>query len=378
LAFPLAFALLVVIPEGNLRLLRIAAKLSSSLYPLAVRLPSRDAVRPILQMKLPARTRVSCRLICWPALFCVLALQPVSLGAQNQQGLRPWERTTPAPATAPGAATLPATPPTSQPKPNAVPIAATPVANTTPIHRAEVTYSDGLLNVRSNNSSLHQILRAISRRTGMTITGGIADDRVFGDYGPAEPSSVLATLIDGTGVNMLFRAGDATHPSELVLTPQAGGGRAQVDNSPIGSDADEPPEPPTPAIQQPQPAPVPTANSSAGANPPATTAPTTSQITTPPSIPQPLNNVNGSSANTSPTASTLPTTHSVPIDSIPTPSTTPSSSGIVDAPNPPPPGSTTATSPNGVKTPEQIYQQLLQMQQQQSKPAAPATTTPPQ
>ncbi len=351
-------------------------------------------------MKLPARARVSCRLIGWPALLCVLALRPASLRAQNQQGLRPWERTKPAPGTAApaapgtasGAATLPATPPTSQPAPNALPapIAATPVAATTPLHRAEVTYSDGLLGIRANNSSLHQILRAISRRTGMTITGGIADDRVFGNYGPAEPSSVLATLIDGTGVNMLFRGGDATHPMALVLTPQTGGGRAQVDSSPIGSDADElpappdqPPAPPAAQSQQSQPAAAPRNNPSApsaGANPPATTSGAQNQITTPPSIPQPLNNVNGSPANTSPSASTLPTTQSVPIDSIPTPSTTPSSSGIVDSPNPPPPGSTTATSPNGVKTPEQIYQQLLQMQQNQQKPqpAAPGATPPPQ
>ena len=193
-------------------------------------------------------------------LICALALvlAAPALRAQNQQGLRPWERTKPAPGTAApgtasGAATLPATPPTSQPAPNALPapIAATPVAATTPLHRAEVTYSDGLLGIRANNSSLHQILRAISRRTGMTITGGIADDRVFGNYGPAEPSSVLATLIDGTGVNMLFRGGDATHPMALVLTPQTGGGRAQVDSSPIGSDADELPAPPD---QPPRPA----------------------------------------------------------------------------------------------------------------------------
>jgi hypothetical protein len=327
---------------------------------------------------------------CRRALVAALAITLAPLVLQAQ-GLRPWERLTPAPGTAaPGTtaaqpaapgATLPATPPTSQPKPNTplAPIAATPVANTTPVHRAEVTYTDGLLNVRANNSSLHQILRAISRRTGMTITGGIADDRVFGNYGPAAPSTVLATLIDGTGVNMLFRAGDTTHPSELVLTPQTGGGRTQVNISPIGPDADDPPDQPTAQAQPlaaPRTTPSVSAQPSAGANPRPTTSGAENQITTPPSIPQPLNNVNGSPANTSPSASTLPTTHSVPIDSLPTPSTTPSSSGIVDSPNPPAAGSTTAAPPSGVKTPEQIYQQLLQMQQQQQKqpqPAAPRT-----
>jgi hypothetical protein len=96
----------------------------------------------------------------------------------------------------------------------------------------------------------------------------------------------------------------------------------------------------------------------------------------PRSIAQPLNNVNGSPLNTSPTASTFPTTHSVSTDSLPTPSTTPSTSGIVDAPNPPAPGSTTGTAPNGTATPEQIYQELLkqQQQQQQSNPQPPPAT----
>ena len=99
-------------------------------------------------------------------------------------------------------------------------------------------------------------------------------------------------------------------------------------------------------------------------------------------MPQPLNNVLGNPNNVSPTASTVPVTNSVPLSSLPTPSTAQPVSGIVDAPNPPPAGSTTAgftsqtppdnnpntappatatanqSSPDGVKTPEQIYEEL--------------------
>ena len=73
-------------------------------------------------------------------------------------------------------------------------------------HRADVSYRNGLLTVAAANSSLNQILREISRQTGMKITGGVADERVFGTYGPAAPGKVLNSLLDGTGSNMLLHA----------------------------------------------------------------------------------------------------------------------------------------------------------------------------
>jgi hypothetical protein len=284
---------------------------------------------------------------------------------------------------------IPSTQPTSLP----APIAATPVAaHSLPSNRAEVTFADGQLNVRANNSSLHQILRAISRATGMKITGGIADERVFGDYGPAAPSTVLATLLDGTGTNILLRDGDATRPMELILTPRTGGLVPNIPATPISFDADADPSTPQPSAVQQQPyqpattgtvrpgedprdaarrlgPPSPYNNQNVPTNQPSTQS-------TPAQIPPPMNNVNGSPANVTPTASQIPTTNSVPIDSVPSPSTTPAATqGIVDTPNPPAAGTTTGS---GAKTPEQIYQQLLQMQQQkQQNPPAQPTSTPP-
>jgi len=252
---------------------------------------------------------------------------------------------------------LPANPPTALPSPaNQIsPISATSdAAATNRPHRAVVTYAAGLIDVHADNSSLNQILRSIARLTGMTITGGVADERVFGNYGPAEPSTILATLLGGTGSNIILRESTTTAPSELILTPRNGGATPPSPTAAIYNDApEELPQPPTSAAATP---PQPTS-----ANGPVTV--------------QPMNNVNGSSTNTSPTASTYPTTNSVPIDTIPQPSTTPSSSGIVDAPNPPPPGTTTSTSPNGIATPEQIYQQLKALQQQQQQQATPAPST---
>ena len=90
-------------------------------------------------------------------------------------------------------------------------------------HRAEVTYTAGQLFVSANNSSLNQILHDIAHETGMKITGGVADERVFGQYGPAAPSKILRTLLDGTGSNMLLLEATRTTPAELILTPRRGG-----------------------------------------------------------------------------------------------------------------------------------------------------------
>jgi hypothetical protein len=298
---------------------------------------------------------------------------------------------------------LPATAPTSLANPNslAAPIAASPTGgNNLQRHRARVTYTDGLLDVHADNSSLNQILRDICRQTGMTIVGGVADQRIFGNYGPASPTTVLQTLLDGTGTNMLLRENASGGPAELTLTPQTGGPTPPGPNSPSYDVTETEPElPMQPASAQraaastqtavrPAPAPAtavaPTAV--APSNPPvdAGTSPST-----PPTMPQPLNNINGSQYNRSPSASTIPTVQSVPTDSLPTPSVAPSATGIVDSPNPPPPGTTTANflgqtppdnnpnlppqptqpaNPNGQKTAQQVYQELLQMQQKQQAP----------
>jgi hypothetical protein len=117
-------------------------------------------------------------------------------------------------ATAQASSSLPATQPTTE-----LPLKP---AQQEP-KQAQVGYANGLLSVSADNSSLNQILREISRETGMKITGGVTDERVFGQYGPATPSQVLATLLDGTGSNMLLLHRDGDIPAELVLTPRTGG-----------------------------------------------------------------------------------------------------------------------------------------------------------
>ena len=270
------------------------------------------------------------------------------------------------------AQTLPPTQPTSLPGNTAMPapIAGTPGNGGQVAHRphpAVVTYLNGQIDVRANDSSLNQILRAIARETGLKITGGVQEERVFGNYGPAPMATVLATLLGGTGTNFLFLGGDAETAPKLVLTTRGGGA------TPPGPDSLT-----YAAYDGPQAAAGGTGAAQSAAQNGAGQAARSGVASGPASVAQPLNNVNGSPANTSPTASTLPTTHSVPLDSVPSPSTTPSTSGIVDAPNPPAPGSTTGTSPNGTLTPEQVYQQLLQQQKQQQQAKPPSSGTSPQ
>lgn len=102
-----------------------------------------------------------------------------------------------------------------------------------PPQYAPVTYRDGQIEVHANNSSLNQILRSIARLTGLKIDGGVADQRVYGAYGPAPAATVLATLLDGTGTNLLLLEGSASTPGRLILSPRGGGAAPPGPDSPL-------------------------------------------------------------------------------------------------------------------------------------------------
>lgn len=193
-------------------------------------------------------------------------------------------------------------------------------------HRGAVTYRDGLLTVNANNASLNQILREIANLISMRITGGVADEHVFGNYGPSAPSRVLAALLDGTSSNMLLIQSvgggiGSGVPSELVLTPRQGGptppnpeaslnSGTHSEDSPLNS---PPLSPPEPQIRDPR---------------------------------QPYPRVNDAVRSTD---------YIAPGPAI----------------NATTPATTQEQSPNDIKTPQQIYEQLLRLRQQQSvQPAA--------
>jgi hypothetical protein len=178
-----------------------------------------------------------------PTRFIAAAiLSTAALSHAQPQSSKPPAAPPPAIAPAPVEPSLPLTPAQS------------------PAQRAKVTYTDGQITVAAGNSSLNQILRDIARLTGVKITGGVADERVFGDYGPASPSQVLATLLNGTGSNMLLVQSNGNAPTELILTPRQGGAtppnpNAQSFDESSESSEDAPPNPVARPIRRPDPQP---------------------------------------------------------------------------------------------------------------------------
>ena len=227
------------------------------------------------------------------------------------------------------AQTLPATAPTIPPAPAAAPAQPQSQAQQ-PAHRAQVDFSSSQITVTADNSSLNQILREISRQTGMKITGGVNDERVYGTYGPADTSTVLSALLKGTGSNMLLIFDDRQAPQELVLTPRAGGPTPPSPSASRERDEDDLPPPRMPRVPR----------GDGFANAPPTPQPQ------PPALPQPV------------------------------PQPVPQAPDV--APDAPAGVTTTQQSHNGVPTPQQIYEQLMKNQQlkQQQTPQTPAATPP--
>lgn len=201
------------------------------------------------------------------------------------------------------AAAIEATPP-PVPQPVTPPPPLTPAE--LPAQPAKITYSDGLLTVAAHNSSLNQILAAISRETGMKITGGVTDERVFGSYGPETAAQVLNSLLDGTSSNMMLVGSNGPAPAELVLTPRAGGVTPPSPAMAISSNQNEQPE-----------------------EPPSTTP------------------YKGSAVENTPASQP---------EAAPQPATQPA-----------PTSDQQQQSPNGVRTPQDIFNQLMKLRQQQTQ-----------
>lgn len=196
-----------------------------------------------------------------------------------------------------------------------------PAAPLTPAQQppipALVSFTRGEVLVTANNSDLNQTLVQISQAAGIKLTGTAGESRVFGTYGPGNPSDVLTSLIDGTGTNMLFVQGSGAVPAELILSPRTG-------------EATPPsPKPPTEGE---------TANTDQDQN---------AAQPAPPIAIQPLQ---------PPGAMTNPYRPGAP--------GSPGASGASGASDPNQP------SPNGVKTPQQIFEQLQRMRQQQQQSGA--------
>lgn len=134
--------------------------------------------------------------------------------------------------------------------PAAPPVPVWPV-NSKPVNATVVWDSRGLL-IQASNSSLDQILKDVSLKTGAKVEGMGADERVFGSYGPGPARDVLAQLLDGSGYNILM-VGDqgAGTPRRIVLSGRPNGPTPPPGNNNSALNSDNEPENDQDAEQRP-------------------------------------------------------------------------------------------------------------------------------
>ncbi len=158
-----------------------------------------------------------------------MLLMPASLATAQTTG-------TAAPAgSTPSATTSTAKPPVHHAihhhhhaKPQAATVATEPVAPPPPLRPAEqppspatIEFSNGVLSVHAQNSSLVNILVQIQHQTGLVIDGLSHDQRMYGQYGPGSVSATLTALLDGSGYDFIIVGGGAggTAPKLILSTP---------------------------------------------------------------------------------------------------------------------------------------------------------------
>jgi len=117
-----------------------------------------------------------------------------------------------------------------------------------------VTWDSQGLKIDASNASLHQILDDVSTATGTKVEGFVADERVFGEYGPGQARDILSQLLHGSGYNVLMIGdqGEGT-PRQIVLSPRKTGATPASANRPSQDAQDEDvPEQPEVEEQPPQ------------------------------------------------------------------------------------------------------------------------------
>ncbi len=232
---------------------------------------------------------------------------------------------------------LPGAAPTTSPQPTQ------PEPQRQQPHRSQVTLDNGLLTVTATNASLNGLIREIARKTGMKVSGSVSEDRVFGTYGPDDPQKVLATLLDGTGSNILILSNAADTPRQLILTPRTGAATPPNPNAGLSQNNEDDDGSPPPGA------------------PTVISAPRARSAVLPGSVPAPPPEAATDRNAISPASETV-------VFPPPDATSTPSSATTT----PPDTTNPAASSPDTVKTPQQIFEQLQRLRQQNT----PAGQTP--
>jgi hypothetical protein len=123
-----------------------------------------------------------------------------------------------------------------QAAPAPVPVPAPPPPPAYPVHDPavppEVSYVNGQLLIDAKNSTLADVLKAVEKDTGATfdISSGDTSERVVGRIGPGTPRDVMAELLNGSHFNyvMLSPIDNPSALSKVLLTPRSKGATTQT------------------------------------------------------------------------------------------------------------------------------------------------------
>lgn len=93
-----------------------------------------------------------------------------------------------------------------------------------PLNRgqAKVNWDGHLLAIDATGESLSEVLAEITSRAGIRMNGYAPEDRIYGTYGPAPLVDVLSELVSGLPVNMLFVEHSGAQPAQLTFTARNG------------------------------------------------------------------------------------------------------------------------------------------------------------
>ncbi|MDR3754760.1 MAG: hypothetical protein P4K93_06090 [Terracidiphilus sp.] len=220
------------------------------------RAKTRSGFRALVRRRPCAATRPLPALLAASGFFAALFVSGLALAAQSPapaapapahpavhprkkpSAHKPAAQSAPAPASIAQSAPVPCPAAGSAPVPSpATPCIPNWPANKRPSEASVVWDSHGLF-IQASNSSLDQILRDISLKTGAKVEGMGADERVFGTYGPGPVRDVLGELLEGSGYNILL-VGDLGQgtPRRIVLSGRPTG--AAQPSAPSTTEADD-------------------------------------------------------------------------------------------------------------------------------------------
>jgi hypothetical protein len=188
----------------------------------------------------------------------------------------------------------------------------------------QVTYENNQLTIVAPNSTLAEILRAVRKQTGADIEVPAAPERVVTHLGPGPAREIVAELLNGSRFNyvLLGSPSDDSALTRVVLVAKTG--PQEITPNPVVAGS---PPLPNPAAGQPEPEPAPEAEAEAAED---------------------SNNAEDNNADQQ----------------------------AAEAEQTPPPD-----QQNGVKTPQQMLQEMqqrqMQLQQQGAQPPVPGSGMPP-